>query len=378
MSAPTIRGWCPGAYRPMLSGDGWVMRVRPWMGELTAAQAMALCDVAQRYGTGTLELTSRANVQIRGVAAADQDAVIEALSGADLLDADPDHEGRRNLVMTPDWEVGDTTHGLACALTEAFAGLPELPGKFGYVIDTGPTAWVTDAPGDIRFERGVGAELILVADGATAGRLVTQATALAALKEMVAWFVETGGRKTGRMARHLKVRKLPCEWTAVQRRGHDASPRVHGTILGVPFGALDARDLREFVRSAAVNVVRILPGRRLLALGCDTAIPKGFCAADDPLLNVHACIGAPGCPQAHGPTREVARALAATLPRGGTLHVSGCAKGCAHPRVADRTLVATKDGFDLVSEGAPWDAPVQRGLSADMITADSAFMDIQT
>jgi hypothetical protein len=46
--------------------------------------------------------------------------------------------------------------------------------------------------------------------------------------------------------------------------------------------------------------------------------------------------------------------------------------------VADRTLVATKDGFDLVSEGAPWDAPVQRGLSADMITADSAFMDIQT
>jgi precorrin-3B synthase len=362
----------------MLSGDGWVVRVRPWMGELTAAQVVVLCDLAQSYGTGTLDLTNRANVQIRGVAETDHDAVIQALLGAELLDKDPDHEGRRNLVMTPDWALGDATHGLASALMEALVSLPELPGKFGYVIDTGRTAWVTDAPGDIRFERGVGAELILVADGAMAGRLVTPTTALAALQEMVAWFVETGGRKTGRMARHLQVQKLPREWTAALRRGYDASPCVDGTVLGVPFGALDARDLREFLQSSAVNVVRILPGRRLLALGCDTAIPQGFCTADDPLLNIHACIGAPGCPQALGPTREVARALVATLPRGETLHVSGCAKGCAHPRVADRTLVATKDGFDLVSKGAPWNAPVQRGLSADMITADPSLMDIQT
>ena len=378
MSVPTIKGWCPGAYRPMLSGDGWVVRVRPWMGELTAAQVEVLCDVSQRYGTGTLELTNRANVQIRGVAEIDHDAVIQALLAAKLLDTDPDHEGRRNLVMTPDWQVGDATHSLASTLMGALVGLPELPGKFGYVIDTGRTAWVTDAPGDIRFERGIGAELILVADGATAGRLVTPTTALAALKEMVAWFVETGGRKTGRMARHLKVQKLPCEWTAIQRRGYDVSPRVNGTVLGVPFGALDARDLVEFVQSATVNVVRILPGRRLLALGYDTVIPQGFCTADDPFLNIHACTGAPGCPQALGPTREVARALAATLPRGETLHVSGCAKGCAHPRGADRTLVATKHGFDLVTKGAPWDAPVQRGLSADMITAVPTLMDIQT
>lgn len=383
MSAPTVKGpiiqgWCPGAYRPMASGDGLVVRVRPWMGELTAAQVAVLCDVARCYGTGSLELTSRANVQIRGVAEADHDAVIKALLGAELLDAHPAQEGRRNLVMTPDWEVGDATHGLASALMEALEHLPELPGKFGYVIDTGRTAWMREAPGDIRFERGVDAELILVADGAKAGRPVTQAGAVAALEEMVAWFIKTGGRKAGRMAQHLQVQDFPCEWATVPRREYDAFPRGNGTLLGVPFGALDASVLAEFVQSSAVDVVRILPGRRLLALGCDTAIPDGFCAADDPLLNIHACTGAPGCPQAHGSTREVARAMAVTLPPGETLHVSGCTKGCAHPRTADRTLVATKGGFDLVSKGAPWDAPERRGLSADMIFADPTLMDIQT
>ena len=29
MSAFEIKGWCPGALRPMLSGDGLVVRVRP-------------------------------------------------------------------------------------------------------------------------------------------------------------------------------------------------------------------------------------------------------------------------------------------------------------------------------------------------------------
>ncbi|WP_252979256.1 hypothetical protein [Mameliella alba] len=39
MSAPEIKGWCPGAWRPMLSGDGLVVRVRPHLARLDADQA---------------------------------------------------------------------------------------------------------------------------------------------------------------------------------------------------------------------------------------------------------------------------------------------------------------------------------------------------
>jgi precorrin-3B synthase len=50
MSEPAIRGWCPGAHRPMASGDGLVVRVRPPLGELTPAQAEGLADLADRFG----------------------------------------------------------------------------------------------------------------------------------------------------------------------------------------------------------------------------------------------------------------------------------------------------------------------------------------
>lgn len=373
MSAPIVKGWCPGAYRPMASGDGLVIRIRPWMGELSALQVRALCDVAVRFGTATLELTSRANVQIRGVVEADHGAVIEALLAANLLDKDPAQEGRRNLVMTPDWVSGDATHGLASALLSTLPNLPDLPAKFGYAIDTGPTAWLTDAPADARFELDAEDELILVADGAITGRPITLATAMEALSELTKWFVKTGGREAGRMARHLLKTPLPPEWCVAARRSPTARQPLNGTLIGAPFGHIATNALTAFLDDSGTTAIRILPGRMLLALGAIRTIPDGFCAPDGPLLNVHACTGAPGCPQAKGPTRPLAKTLAASLPKGQTLHISGCTKGCAHPRAADHTLIATSDGFDLVSKGAPWDAPTKRGLPADL-----SIKDIQT
>ena len=44
------------------------------------------------------------------------------------------------------------------------------------------------------------------------------------------------------------------------------------------------------------------------------------------------------------------------------VHVSGCAKGCAHPRPAAATFVGRDGRFDLVLNGRPWDDPVQRGI----------------
>ncbi|MCT4373616.1 hypothetical protein CLG85_026310, partial [Yangia mangrovi] len=61
------------------------------------------------------------------------------------------------------------------------------------------------------------------------------------------------------------------------------------------------------------------------------------------------------------PTRALAARLAPKVR--GTLHVSGCAKGCALPRAAKVTLVGRQGSFDLVEDGAPWDTPARTGLS---------------
>ena len=78
--SPRIKGWCPGAWQPMASGDGLVVRVRPPLGRLSAAQAVLLADLATRYGSGTLELSNRANVQLRGVDPQQHGAVLQALA----------------------------------------------------------------------------------------------------------------------------------------------------------------------------------------------------------------------------------------------------------------------------------------------------------
>ena len=88
----------------------------------------------------------------------------------------------------------------------------------------------------------------------------------------------------------------------------------------------------------------------------------------DPLLRAVACTGAPACPQAHAETRPLARALAPHMPATGILHISGCAKGCAHPKAASHTITATEDGFDLIRDGRAGDAPCRTALTSDELT----------
>ena len=68
-AAPAIKGWCPTLLSPMQSGDGWLARVKPSAGVLTAAAVRLIADAARRHGNGHIDLTSRANLQVRGLSA---------------------------------------------------------------------------------------------------------------------------------------------------------------------------------------------------------------------------------------------------------------------------------------------------------------------
>ncbi|MGV6850177.1 MAG: cobalamin biosynthesis protein CobG, partial [Marinibacterium sp.] len=137
MSAPVVQGWCPGAHRPMMSGDGLVVRVRPRLARLTAAQTLGLCDLALRFGNGTIDLTNRANLQLRGAAETDHQALLAELSALNLLDAEPGIETRRNILVSPLYQPGDLTARLTQALIDRLGDLPALPAKFGFAVDTG-------------------------------------------------------------------------------------------------------------------------------------------------------------------------------------------------------------------------------------------------
>lgn len=373
-AAPEIRGWCPGAYRPMLSGDGLILRVRPFLADLERDQVAGLCALALRFGNGTIDLTSRANLQIRGVAAGDHEALVGGLAALGLLDADPALEARRNLLTAPDWVPGDLTHRLARALLAALPDLPMLPGKIGCAVDTGHEALFRAASADFRLELAGDGGLILRADGAALGRRVAEGEAIPALIALARWFLETGGAEAGRMARHLRARPLPAEWQDTAPRadgpGLAPGPTPDGPILGAAFGRIGAAALRDLMAESGASGMRVTTGRlfRLRGGGPVTA-PDFVTRRGDPRLAAHACPGAPHCPQASVETRALAARLCGRLAPGRSLHVSGCAKGCAHPRAADVTLVGRGGAFDLVRNGTPWDEPHQRSLApADLET----------
>lgn len=369
MSVPVIQGWCPGALRPMMSGDGLVVRVRPRNNSLTAAQAIGLADAAVRFGNGEMSLSNRANINIRGVAPEVHPDLVADLVTLGLVDPDAETEARRNILVNPvrphshdDPEPGPNVQvadALAAALAAADA--PRLPGKFGFVVDLGRgLRHLAHDVGDIRIESAeTGSDaVILRADGMPTGRLVTADTAALRAIEMACWFIASGGVGAdgrGRMRDHIaRGARPPAGLAGDVVPARPAMPPGPGSCAGgmlVAFAFGQVRAEKLAVLAEAAGSLRITPWRMIHVASDDKvrrwlAADRDFITAcDDARLRVVACTGAPGCPQAQAATRLFAREIAPMVPVGTLVHISGCAKGCAHPGKANFALTADPEGF---------------------------------
>jgi precorrin isomerase len=340
------RGSCPGVYTPMESGDGMLVRVRTAARALSSADLRALASLAEAYGNGLLELTRRANVQLRGVR---ELAKVQAgLVAAGLASADPTRERRlAPLLVDPRLD--------AVPFCVALAACDYAPSaKFAIAIDAGALAEV-DADLRVLVDGG----LAYVAIGAHGLGACELERAPSVVAQLAGWI----------SARAARARGLDLD-LATLRREHDlcARPVPAGAPLprgvALPFGAADARTFEAL--AALVPGVRVTPRRELLLQGDPD--PRALrelgllVDADDALRSVIACPGAPACGAAHGDTRTLARSLART---GQTLHVSGCEKGCAHSGRADVTLVRAREGVRLSFGGDVASAASQAVLSLE-------------
>ncbi len=372
MTAFAVKGWCPSALRPMLSGDGLVVRLRPRGGRLSADQAVGIAELSRRYGNGLIDLTSRANLQIRGVREDSHEALVSGLARLGLVDDDQAMEAQRNIIVAPFWSEGDDVHMLASELEHALAARARgLPEKFGFAIDCGAARVLTQAPADIRIECSEDHGLIVRADGGEMGCVVSKAAAVDTALSLVEWFLSSGGVRDGRgrMAAHLArgAKLLGALAGNAEPASASASlnPGIHpcGALVGLAFGQMQSETL-DFLADLGPGL-RLTPWRMILVEDL-REMPQHdglVTRANDPLLRVVACTGAPACPEAHAETRKLAASLAPHLAPDTRLHVSGCAKGCAQSNASDLTLVGTSVGFDLVRNGSPRDVPIRRGLT---------------
>ncbi len=444
-------GWCPGALRPMMSGDGLIVRVKPRGMALPIERAIGIAAAASRHGNGLLDLTARANLQIRGVTEASLPALTVELDAMGLLDADAGAEARRNVVASPLigldpaalFDIRPTVAALEAALAGA-EGLDALPSKFGIAVSDGGAMPLGDVSADLRFEatRDGGFALRLDGDDGVVGFCSASdvsAVALRLARGFVAAsavdpslhrmrdLVDAIGTAEIVARAHLESvspasppppccagspspvngggLRLPPNYSSLAKRGRGTtrsvvegateplpSPTmphcvgrlaVAGTLgVAAPFGRLDAAQfdaLARGARRAGATELRMTPWRALLVPDLAPAALDRLaetCAAAglivdpaDPRLRVAACAGAPGCRRGTTPVLDDAARWAKLLgPAAGTtgiaLHVSGCAKGCAHPGAASLTLVGTEGRYALVADGTAADVPVASGLDA--------------
>jgi precorrin-3B synthase len=283
-----------------------------------------------------------------------------------------------------------------------------LPSKFGFIVDGGGSLTLADERADIRlaaFRYGADVAVAIGLDaqaGADWLGSVVPAIAASVAVEAARAFLElkpTGARQ--------RMRDLSADGFASLRSAMTSridplalDPRKTGGPLdrrvglldlgssrfavgiGAPFGRVETAQLEKFAGEMAasrVKEVRLSPWRILYAevrsasagnAVLDAARSVGFITnPGDPLLRIEACPGAPACRSTSIDTRGDARRLAALLPQfgfEGTIHVSGCAKGCAKSAAADLVLVGLEDSYGIVRNGAAGDCPTDSASFAEL------------
>jgi precorrin-3B synthase len=391
----------------MPTGDGLLARVHPPLGMLSLDQARAVARGARLFGNGHLDLTARANLQIRGVTEPTRAPLAGLLTEAGLGDRRGDG-GPQRLTLTQPLAGHDPAElidvpSLARAVEAAALDIPGLPAKTLVVVEGRPDAALPDADCVVTARDAARVEIVIAAgDGMHTVTDCTAAEAPAFVTGLLAAFARTGRRRMrdmsedervslrGSIAPQASERDLRSGAVARApfprgggREGHGApfAPRaglrsqfdLQILALDAPFGRCTADALDRVVSAAeaiGADTIRLSPTRGFVLLAEPDAPAAGvlaklasdfIVAPDDPRRSVDACTGAPGCASGSTPTLLDAERLAqAFQPLGGrglAAHVSGCAKGCARPGPADLTLVGAQGRYGIVIGGAPGDEP---------------------
>lgn len=288
----TRRDLCPGLLRPWIADDGALVRVRIPGGAVPVAALAALVEAARAYGDGAVHLTSRANLQVRGIDHHDgrlPGTVLDDIVATGLVPS-ASHELVRNILASPltgrsggRADLRPVVAGLDARLC-AERRLTTLTGRFLFVLDDG-RGDLTGRDLDLGLVA-LGPDTAQLRAGTSAwGPVVRLAEAAAELTRLAVRFTELAG---DRPESPWHVDELPGSGAAVLGTVLDrAEPARVGTPppplgrivqddgrvtahLAVPGARVDARLLDE-IRALGGDEVVVTPYRTLLVPDLENA-----------------------------------------------------------------------------------------------------------
>jgi precorrin-3B synthase len=391
--------------------DGGLCRIRLNGGEMSAAQARVVADVAMTCGSGFIDATNRSNLQIRGVRPDAENALISRLVEAGLGPTTPNADDVRNLMLSP--VAGLDPHAIldvtpiARVLLEQMQRderLRALSPKFACLLDGGERLAMLDHPHDVwfsamsvdRFAFGLGGCLPVFEQHFPPVASVDSGHIPAFLNALLHTFLDLALPEQTRMRDLLQTypaevilgrvqQKLdfPLRQDAVhwRRLSSDAQLRfgVHpqrnegAVCVGaqIPLGRLDATTLRALAGLAPR--MRMTPWQSLMLLDIPMADAEavierlnalGFATKpNDSFARLIACTGSQGCAKSFSDTKADAHRLAPLMPPTGDVHLSGCARSCAAAHHVDTTLLAVAPGrYDLYTQAS---GPIVRDITIE-------------
>ena len=398
---PVRRGVCPGLSAPMSTGDGLLVRLHP-IGTIPLPAFAELGRAARRHGNGVIEITSRGSIQVRGLSNETAPQFAADIAALDIAADDGVPIVCNPLAGIDSEEIIDSA-ALAAELRRTLAGAglaKELAAKVSVTIDGGGAIDLATLSADIRLtadEDNGNSSLRIAVGGDAAGAsllgIVARADAVIATTRLLQLLARYRPDKRARdmvAAEGIESFRSAIADLLIPAHSREAgNPAVgyeHEAIgmhrlrdgslacgIGLAFGHADASALERLVDiagAAGASGCRMAPARALLIIGLTSQSASAFAAAaerlgfvvraDDPRRNVVACAGAPICASAHIAARALAPRVAAQIAPychdAFTVHISGCAKGCAHAAPAALTVVGTSDGCTLVADGSARDA----------------------
>jgi len=387
------------------AADGFLARVRLPGGLVSGDQLRALSRLADELGDGRVELTSRGNVQLRGLAADAADSLTDGLWRPGLLPS-LSHDRVRNVLASPlaGLDGGPDLTGIVRALDAALRARPrlaELSGRFLFAIDDGRgdvAGLGTDVVATVRPDgavvNGLAVRRAAVQDGTRpgaggacgvpdelrdgiVGAMLACAEAFLDLRAELgsaAWRIADlpGGAERVRatVAARLGLAAVTRQPAAVatdrpvglvahqeMRGGGESAAYVRdedeaSAVLIAPLGRLTSAQVTwvaDRVREARITPWRsvVLPGVADAAGVLREAARLGFGVDDaSPWLRVTACAGRPRCASALADVQADAAAFAARWP-GRLVHVSGCGRHCGRPAATEVDVTATSEGYEI-------------------------------
>lgn len=242
---------CPGVLRPWSAEDGLLVRLRLVGGRLPTPALARLLQVSADFADGSIYLTKRANLQLRGLPGHRGALTPEALAAIESTGLLPSrtHELVRNILVSPQTghaggradlrPVAAQLDALLCADPR----LARLPGRFLFVLD--------DGRGDL-LNRAADAGLVALSGeqaqlriGEHWGDVVTVADSAGRLAELAGAFQDARGDGPEAPWHVRELDTPPASVAADPRLPQPSGPLPYGSVPGgthtrVPDGVLTA------------------------------------------------------------------------------------------------------------------------------------------